>query len=415
MCTLSVDRYFTLKYPMRCGRHKTKRTVAARIVFVWLVSIVVSCPVAAMGLDDVSTVYDSTSRQCAPTSTKFVIYGSVLAFYVPLAINIVTYTLTIRILWRNQRNILRMHDRSHRAPHTALSSMSTRYEDAVLRAAAAAIKDEMATVGAANNDKQQVVIGDGCTSVVNRELPVADVTNAADNVARGLILEHQQQNRTTVVVDDGGCGDLQQKKGQQCNKSLNICSPIDNVTTVTLDFTAQNSRSNNDLNLACTTQCDVNMPVGDVIAKHHSCWQPQQQITTSAICMDHVSLRPRTSISLHDCRDARGGGEGEAEEPSDQSQGQQKTPRQTSVTKSYTHLPWYSPTKLVSGWTEQKTAARARLDSLFHFLAARVTHGNNDNNNVDSSNATCKPCNGGDRACKVHNLPWISCRVHLLT
>ena len=108
---------------MRCGRHKTKRTVAARIVFVWLVSVGVSSPIAVMGYDDASNVYDARSRQCAPTSTKFVIYGSVLAFYVPLAINIVTYTLTIRILWRNQRKIMRLHSRSH---HDFARTISTK-------------------------------------------------------------------------------------------------------------------------------------------------------------------------------------------------------------------------------------------------------------------------------------------------
>ena len=39
MCTMSMDRFFTLKCPMKYGRNKTRRMVAMKILFVWVVSI----------------------------------------------------------------------------------------------------------------------------------------------------------------------------------------------------------------------------------------------------------------------------------------------------------------------------------------------------------------------------------------
>ena len=101
MCTLSTDRYLTLKYPMKYGRNKTKVMVAIKIAFVWLISIGISSPIIIMGFYDYTNVY--VGGRCMPTSKSFVVYGSILAYFVPLIINIVTYVLTMRILFHNQK------------------------------------------------------------------------------------------------------------------------------------------------------------------------------------------------------------------------------------------------------------------------------------------------------------------------
>lgn len=106
MCTMSMDRYLTLKYPMRYGRNKTKTMVGIKILFVWVISLGISSPVCILGLVDVSTVYDDGF--CVPTVSHFLIYGSVFAFYVPLLIMIVTYVLTISILYQNQKLMQRI-------------------------------------------------------------------------------------------------------------------------------------------------------------------------------------------------------------------------------------------------------------------------------------------------------------------
>ncbi len=101
MCTMSMDRFFTLKYPMKYGRNKTKTTVALKIAFVWIMSISISSPLGIMGLMDHSNVYNN--GVCVPTITNFVIFGSLCAFYLPFTIMIVTYVMTIKILCDNQK------------------------------------------------------------------------------------------------------------------------------------------------------------------------------------------------------------------------------------------------------------------------------------------------------------------------
>ena len=109
MCTMSMDRYFTLKYPMKYGRNKTKMTVALKILFVWLVSITISSPICVYGISNTNSVYNN--GQCVPAIRDFVIYGSIFAFYIPLTIMLITYILTIRILWKNQK-LMKKIDRS---------------------------------------------------------------------------------------------------------------------------------------------------------------------------------------------------------------------------------------------------------------------------------------------------------------
>lgn len=117
-----MDRYFTLKYPMQYGRNKTKTMVAVKIVFVWIVSFTISSPISIYGLIDDGSVFND--HICVITLKEFVIYGSIFAFYIPLCIMILTYTLTVRILWQNQhmmrtidRSNFRMRPRNHRSKH----------------------------------------------------------------------------------------------------------------------------------------------------------------------------------------------------------------------------------------------------------------------------------------------------------
>ena len=120
MCTMSMDRYFTLKYPMKYGRNKTKKMVVLKILFVWIVSFAICTPLCIMGFTDHSNVFNQGI--CAPAIKSFVIYGSIFAFYIPLTIMLITYVLTLNILCNNnklinniskQDKLLRMHRGGH--------------------------------------------------------------------------------------------------------------------------------------------------------------------------------------------------------------------------------------------------------------------------------------------------------------
>lgn len=116
MCTMSMDRYFTLKYPMRYGRNKTRMMVALKILFVWAVSIAISSPICIYGIVNINTIFNE--GLCLITLRNFVIYGSIFAFYIPLSIMIITYVLTIRILWKNQKMMKQIERCSFRPPKT---------------------------------------------------------------------------------------------------------------------------------------------------------------------------------------------------------------------------------------------------------------------------------------------------------
>ena len=48
LSTISVDRYLSLRFPLRFGRNKTRRRVILKIIFVWILSIAMSLPLSLM-------------------------------------------------------------------------------------------------------------------------------------------------------------------------------------------------------------------------------------------------------------------------------------------------------------------------------------------------------------------------------
>ncbi|CAF3421156.1 unnamed protein product [Rotaria sp. Silwood1] len=100
MSTMSMDRYFTIRFPFRYGRNKTRRIMLLKIIAVWAISTAVSSPIFVLGLVDKKNVL--SNGVCAPNNESFKLYGSVFAFYIPFIIMITTYALTMRSL----RNVL---------------------------------------------------------------------------------------------------------------------------------------------------------------------------------------------------------------------------------------------------------------------------------------------------------------------
>nr|AAS57919.1 type 2 serotonin receptor [Panulirus interruptus] len=103
LCTLSVDRFLSLRYPMKFGRHKTRRRVVLKIVLVWCLSLAASLPLSLMyATDPHSTIVDGV---CQIPVSLFQIIGSVICFYIPLIIMLVTYALTARLLSKKQSEL----------------------------------------------------------------------------------------------------------------------------------------------------------------------------------------------------------------------------------------------------------------------------------------------------------------------
>ncbi|XP_037089749.1 5-hydroxytryptamine receptor 2A-like [Pollicipes pollicipes] len=100
LCTLSVDRFFSLSFPMRFGRHKTRRRVLLKLVPVWLLSVCQSVPLCLIYARDHRAVL--VDGVCGVPEPLFQLVGSVVCFYIPLLVMLVTYALTVRMLNRKQ-------------------------------------------------------------------------------------------------------------------------------------------------------------------------------------------------------------------------------------------------------------------------------------------------------------------------
>src|SRR5690349_6808887 len=105
LCTISIDRYLSLRYPMRFGRNKTRKRVILKIFFVWLLSIAMSLPLSLMYSkvfehsawhngyftklnyyslqDHASVLVDGT---CQIPDPVYKLVGSIVCFYIPLGV-----------------------------------------------------------------------------------------------------------------------------------------------------------------------------------------------------------------------------------------------------------------------------------------------------------------------------------------
>ncbi|XP_029166573.1 5-hydroxytryptamine receptor 2B isoform X2 [Nylanderia fulva] len=103
LCTISVDRYLSLRYPMKFGRNKTKKRVTLKISFVWILSIAISLPLSLMySKEDDSVLVDGA---CQIPDPLYKLIGSIICFYIPLGVMLLTYALTVRLLAEQQQNI----------------------------------------------------------------------------------------------------------------------------------------------------------------------------------------------------------------------------------------------------------------------------------------------------------------------
>ncbi|XP_027625146.1 5-hydroxytryptamine receptor 2B isoform X2 [Tupaia chinensis] len=99
LCAISVDRYIAIKKPIQANQYNSRATALIKITVVWLISIGIAIPIPIKGIE--TGVDNPNNITCALTKERFgnfMLFGSLAAFFTPLAIMIVTYFLTIRTL-----------------------------------------------------------------------------------------------------------------------------------------------------------------------------------------------------------------------------------------------------------------------------------------------------------------------------
>uniref|UniRef100_A0A8D0E6S9 5-hydroxytryptamine receptor 2A n=1 Tax=Salvator merianae TaxID=96440 RepID=A0A8D0E6S9_SALMN len=96
LCAISLDRYIAIQNPIHHSRFNSRTKAFAKIIAVWTISMGISMPVPVFGLHDDSKIFRNGS--CLLVDANFILIGSLVAFFVPLAIMVIMYCLTIRSL-----------------------------------------------------------------------------------------------------------------------------------------------------------------------------------------------------------------------------------------------------------------------------------------------------------------------------
>ncbi|XP_032211043.1 5-hydroxytryptamine receptor 2B isoform X1 [Mustela erminea] len=99
LCAISVDRYIAIKKPIQANQYNSRATALIKITVVWLISIGIAIPVPIRGIEiDAGNPSNITCVLTKDRFGNFMLFGSLAAFFTPLAIMIVTYFLTIQAL-----------------------------------------------------------------------------------------------------------------------------------------------------------------------------------------------------------------------------------------------------------------------------------------------------------------------------
>ncbi|KAF6016866.1 HTR2C [Bugula neritina] len=104
ICIIAFNRCVGIYFPIKnSAKVKTAKTNKIEIGAMWLISVVIAIPVLVKGINNREFTF--IEDRCTLNDPEFQIYGSMVAFFVPLAVMIVIYGLTQRQLKRKRNSI----------------------------------------------------------------------------------------------------------------------------------------------------------------------------------------------------------------------------------------------------------------------------------------------------------------------
>ncbi|XP_067874836.1 D(2) dopamine receptor A-like [Heterodontus francisci] len=103
LCAISIDRYTAVAMPMLYNtRYSSRRRVATMITMVWVLSFAISCPLL-FGLNNNPGTRDEDI--CAIVNPSFVLYSSIVSFYVPFIVTLMVYIQIYVVLRRRRKRV----------------------------------------------------------------------------------------------------------------------------------------------------------------------------------------------------------------------------------------------------------------------------------------------------------------------
>ncbi|NWU77952.1 DRD2 protein, partial [Onychorhynchus coronatus] len=101
LCAISIDRYTAVAMPMLYNtRYSSKRRVTVMIAVVWVLSFAISCPLL-FGLNNTGEY----ANECIIANPAFVVYSSIVSFYVPFIVTLLVYVQIYIVLRRRRKRV----------------------------------------------------------------------------------------------------------------------------------------------------------------------------------------------------------------------------------------------------------------------------------------------------------------------
>ncbi|NWX32466.1 DRD2 protein, partial [Notiomystis cincta] len=101
LCAISIDRYTAVAMPMLYNtRYSSKRRVTVMIAVVWVLSFAISCPLL-FGLNNTGDY----EKECIIGNPVFVVYSSIVSFYVPFIVTLLVYVQIYIVLRRRRKRV----------------------------------------------------------------------------------------------------------------------------------------------------------------------------------------------------------------------------------------------------------------------------------------------------------------------
>ncbi|XP_059391083.1 D(2) dopamine receptor B-like isoform X2 [Carassius carassius] len=124
LCAISIDRYMAVVMPVLYNTtHSSRKRVSVMIATVWVLAFAVSCPL----LFGFNTTDDPAV--CSISNPDFVIYSSVVSFYLPFMVTLLVYVRIYIFLRRRQKRITFRQGSGKVQPASAPLSAETCLQD----------------------------------------------------------------------------------------------------------------------------------------------------------------------------------------------------------------------------------------------------------------------------------------------